>query len=199
MALRLDQWVQGDVLEILSTIHNIELLVAGVRGGAVAPSVKGVGGVDGDIIRVLANVTKDAGEDALEPIGQRSAVDIQEELVEQTRRGTHDETAIVKTTDAGLVVGQTSAHETRAQVLGGDETKDSRVKGTKLPGVNFEHGCVTADEQLAGVTTISHQDGQRHVTLLEVIGQGDGRPSLARASFGVVDKLVRQSTAPTLR
>src|SRR5699024_9838502 len=81
--------------------------------------------------------------------------------------------------------------------LGGDETKDSGVKGTEFPGVNFKHGCVAADEQLARVTTISHQDGQRHVAILEVISQSDGRPSLAGASFGIVDKLVGQSTAPS--
>lgn len=197
VSLGLDQRVQRDVLEILTTVHDIKLPVGGVRGRVVAPSVEGVGGVDGDIVRVLTNVAQDVGKDILEPARQRGAVDIQEELVEQTGGGTHDEAAIVKSADAGLVVRQASTHEAGTQVLGRDKTEDGGVEGAEFPRVDFKHRGVAADDQLTWITTICHQDGQRHVTLLEVVGQGDGRPSLARASLGVIDKLVGQSTAPT--
>lgn len=43
VSLGLDQWVQRDVLEILATIHDVQLFLLGVRRFRVAPLVKWVG------------------------------------------------------------------------------------------------------------------------------------------------------------
>ena len=109
MSLGLNQRMDRDVLKILTTIDDVELLVACDRRRLVGIVVERVWCIERNVLVILTNLLEDVGESRLEEIGKRGRIDLQKELVEQGGRSAHDKSGIVKASDTLLILRQRTA------------------------------------------------------------------------------------------
>jgi len=85
-AVRLDERVQGDVLQVLAAVDEEERACFRGFTRCVVVVVEGVRGVGGDVVVVVGDCAEEFGDDVFEEGGYAcSTVEPQEELVEQGR------------------------------------------------------------------------------------------------------------------
>ena len=85
----LDEWVEGDVLQVFAAVDKGEGGGLGDDGGTVVEAEEGVGGVGGDVVVVIADIGEEVGEDGFECGGDAGGVDVEEEGIEEGRGRAH--------------------------------------------------------------------------------------------------------------
>jgi len=156
-------------LQVFAAVDEGEL-EGGGDGGGVVVRVEGVGFPLSDVVVVFAQVGQDVGEDVAEEIWDRGVVDLKDELVEQGGGGSHNETRLVESSNAGAGAGDDAGGEVGAEVFCWGEAVDYGVPGSHFEWVEFENGGVEGDDLGAWSSAVRYKEGEGNGSIAEVIG-----------------------------
>jgi hypothetical protein len=119
VTLRLNEWVERDILTVFAAVHESEFDRLGIAVCGVIEVVERIRLVLRNVVVIPTYVREDGGNDVSEGGGDRGAIDFEEEFVEDGGGSAHYVAGLVKAADALLALGDSPGGEARSKVSRG--------------------------------------------------------------------------------